>query len=327
MATTKRIGVNGAGAIGSILSAHLARSGREVVLIESGPRFAQVKEHGLTLVGVLEVPTQRPHLLASVDELRGMPVEAIFVCTKAWSLPSLLPPLHAALDPEAVVVSYQNGIGPEEEVAARFGAARVCRGIVNYAGGVAPGGDRVTVAWSTPPNYIGPLDQSSDRAAELARMLTAAGLETKAITAHEVKKGVFWKAILNAGLSALCSSTGITMRRAMALKHTRSLAERLVREGIQVGAAIGLDYGTNAVADAMAYLDRGGDHMPSMWTDLQHNLPTEIDSINGKIVELGRKHPSLDVSANAFITAMIVTQEIKSGARTPDRIPDYLTHS
>jgi 2-dehydropantoate 2-reductase len=327
MEANKRIGVIGAGAIGSILSAHLARSGREVVLIESGPRLAQVKQHGLTIGGVLEVATQRPLLLASVDALHGMPLQALFICTKAWSLPSLLPPLARALDPAAVVVSYQNGIGPEDDVAAHFERARVCRGIVNYAGGVVEGGERVTVAWSTPPNYLGPLEPTSDHAGELARTLTAAGLETTAITAHEIKKKVFWKAILNAALSPLCASTGITMRRAMTLKHTRDLATRLVREAIQVAAAAGFDYGENAVADAMGYLDRGGDHMPSMWTDLQHDLPTEIDSINGKIVELGKRYGNVEVSANAFITSMIVTLEIKSGARTPDRIPEYLTNS
>lgn len=324
MGSGKRIGVIGAGAIGSIVAAHLGRSGCEVTLIESGPRRGQVEQHGLTVTGVLEVPTQRPALLASVDELRGRPLDALFVCTKAWSLPSLLPPLHAALDPGAVVVSYQNGIGPEDDVAAQFGSGRVCRGIVNFAGGVAPGGDRIVVAWSTPPSYLGPLEPDSDRAVGLADLLTAAGLPTKAISAHEVKKGVFWKAILNAGLSPLCAATGITMRKAMSLNHTRTMAEQLVREAIAVAKAAGYDYGANAVADALGYLDRGGDHMPSMWTDLEHHLPTEIDAINGKIVELGKRYGN-DVAANEFITKMIVTLEIKSGARTPDRIPDYLT--
>jgi 2-dehydropantoate 2-reductase len=327
MATSKRIGVIGAGAIGSILGAHLARAGREVVLIESGPRFAQIQQHGIATTGALEVPTQRPTLLASVDELAGMPLEALFISTKAWSLRSLLPALAQALDPGAVVVSFQNGIGPEEELAACFDRARVCRGVVNFAGGVAPAGDRVNVAWSTPPNYLGPLQDGDERARELATLLTAAGLETKLLTAHEVKTRVFWKAILNAALMPLCASTGITMRKAMTTPHTRSLARRVIREGLAVAAAMGYHYGENALGEALAYLDRGGDHMPSMWVDLQHDLPTEIEYINGKIVQLGKMFSNVDVEANAFLSAMIVTLEIKSGARAPDQIPDYLTNS
>ena len=327
MGSGKRIGVIGAGAIGSIVSAHLARSGCEVVVIESGPRFAQIKQHGIAIAGALEVPTQRPTLLASVDELRGVALDALFICTKVWSLRSLAPPLAEALDPAAEVVSFQNGIGPEEELAAGLGRGRVCRGVVNFAGGVVEAGDRVQVAWSTPPNYLGPLEPGDDRARELAGLLTAAGLETKLLTAHEVKTRVFWKAILNAALMPLCASTGITMRRAMTTPHTRSLARRVIREGLAVAAAMGYYYGENALDEALAYLDRGGDHMPSMWIDLQHDLPTEIEYINGKLVQLGKMFSNVDVEANAFLSSMIVTLEIKSGARPPDRIPDYLTES
>jgi 2-dehydropantoate 2-reductase len=327
MGSGKRIGVIGAGAIGSILSAHLCRAGCEVTLIESGPRLPQVKEHGVACAGALEVSTQRPTVLSSVDELAGRPLDALFICTKVWSLQSLLPPLARALDPGAAVVSFQNGIGPEEELAAAFGRARVCRGVVNFAGGVVEAGDRVQVAWSTPPSYLGPLEAGDERSAELARLLTTAGLETKLLTAHDVKQRVFWKAILNAALMPLCASTGITMRKAMTTPHTRALARRVIREGLAVAAALGYHYGENALAEALAYLDRGGDHMPSMWVDLTHDLPTEIDYINGKLVQLGRMFSTIDVEANAFLSSMIVTLEIKSGARSPDRIPDYLTRS
>jgi len=185
----------------------------------------------------------------------------------------------------------------------------------------------VNVAWFTPPNCIGPLEPADERAGELARLLTAAGLETKLLTAHDVKKGVFWKAILNAALMPLCASTGITMRRAMTMPHTRSLARRVIREGLAVAAALGYHYGESALDEALRYLDRGGDHMPSMWVDLQHNLPTEIEYINGKIVQLGKMFSTVDVEANAFLSSTIVTLEIKSGARPPDRIPEYLTNS
>jgi 2-dehydropantoate 2-reductase len=324
---SKRIGVIGAGAIGSTLAAHLAHSGREVVLVESGPRLAQVRELGVAVGGVREIPTQRPTVLAAVDELADVPLEALFICTKVWSLRSLLAPLCAALDPEAEVVSFQNGIGPEEELAACFGRRRVCRGVVNFAGGVTPAGDRVELAWFTPPNYLGPLEADDVRAPALAQLLTEIGLQTKLLTAHEVKTRVFWKAILNAALMPLCASTGITMRKAMTTPHTRSLARRVIREGLAVASAMGYQYGENALDEALAYLDRGGDHMPSMWVDLQHDLPTEIEYINGKIVQLGRMFSNVDVEANAFLSSMIVTLEIKSGARPPDRIPDYLINS
>jgi len=326
MATTTRIGIIGAGPVGSILAAHVARAGREVILVEAADRREQIRQHGLAIGGIVDVPAQRPMLLASAQELAGLRLQALFICTKAWSLPTLLPVLQAALDPDATVVSFQNGIGPEEELAAVFGRGRVCRGVVNFAGGIVDGGPHVEMVWFTPPNYLGPLEGGARAAEELAALLTEAGLATDVLSAHEVKKKSFWKAILNAGLSALCASTGITMRQAMTMPHTRRLAELLVREGLAVAAAEGYDYGETAVAECLRYLDRGGDHMPSMWVDLQRGLPTEIEYINGKIVQIGRTIHGVAVDINAVFTSMIVTQEIKSGVRRPDQIPGYLSH-
>jgi len=63
-----------------------------------------------------------------------------------------------------------------------------------------------------------------------------------------------------------------------------------------------------------------------MWTDLQRGSLTEIEYINGMIVEMGRMFENVNVEANRFLTAMVITQELKSGARKPDDVPDYLKH-
>ena len=113
------------------------------------------------------------------------------------------------------------------------------------------------------------------------------------------------------------------MRQAMAAPHTRSLALALVGEGLAVAAAAGHDFGEGAPQRCLEYLEHGGDHLPSMWTDLQRGLPTEIEHINGKIVEIGRRL-GLEVGANLFFTSMVIAREIRSGARQPDNIPEYL---
>jgi ketopantoate reductase len=137
---------------------------------------------------------------------------------------------------------------------------------------------------------------------------------------------VFFKTILNSALNALCAASGITMRQAMTYRHTRNMARTLIQEGLSVASAVGYTYGENAMEVCMKYLDEGGDHLPSMWTDLQRGTRTEIEYINGKIVKIATMFKNIDVDANIFFTSAIVTQEIKTGVRAPDEIPDYLTH-
>jgi 2-dehydropantoate 2-reductase len=173
---------------------------------------------------------------------------------------------------------------------------------------------------------MGAIDGGADAIRTWAEALSASGLTTEFIAQHEVRKKVFFKTILNSALNALCASSGITMRQAMQLRHTRAMAGMLIREGLSVGSAVGYNYGEDAQEVCIAYLDGGGDHLPSMWVDLERKNRTEIEYMNGKIVKIGRMFKNIDVDVNIFFTSMIVTLEIKAGARGPDEIPDYLVH-
>jgi 2-dehydropantoate 2-reductase len=323
----KPIAVIGGGPVGSIVAAHLASVGRTVLLVESGEhRFEQVKRLGLSVSGAANIPKQTPVVLNSIGDLSHTKLGALFICTKTWALKTLLPWLAAAVDPNTPIISFQNGIGPEEEVAEFFPREHVCRGVVNFAGGVSPDGASVVMHWFNAPNYIAAIDgDGCGRIAGVLESLTKAGLDTHVVTGPEIKKQVFYKTILNSALNALCASTGITMRQAMGMRHTRNLANLLIREGLSVAAAVGYYYGENSMADCTKYLNSGGDHLPSMWSDLQAGLPTEIEYINGKIVQIGMMFKNVDVDVNVFFTSMIITQEIRAGVRKPDDIPDYLT--
>jgi len=326
MVTGKPIAVVGAGPVGSIVAAHLSSIGEEILLVECAEeRLEQLQEHGLAVTGRVQIETQLPFLLKSIGELARIPLTAVFICTKAWALKTLLPQLAEAIDPGTPIISFQNGIGPEDEIANFFPRENVSRAVVNFAGGVPPDGGPVVMQWFNAPNYIAPLDGCSAALPPIIEKLTVAGLATELASSHEIKKKVFFKTILNSALNALCASTGITMRQAMGLPHTRNLANMLIREGLSVGSAVGYYYGESSLQFCTRYLNEGGDHLPSMWRDLERGLPTEIEYMNGKIVEIGSMFKNVDVDVNIFFTSMIITREIRSGARKPEDIPEYLT--
>ncbi|MEW6367106.1 MAG: 2-dehydropantoate 2-reductase N-terminal domain-containing protein [Acidobacteriota bacterium] len=320
--------VLGAGPVGSILAAGLASAGQDVLLIESAPsRAQQLCERGLEVSGTMTMASRSFTILRSLEELRNHKPMALFICTKTWTLKTILPELQKVLHPGTVVVSFQNGIGPEDEVGKFFPPDRVARGTVNYAGGVSPADGTVSLLWFTPPNYLGPLKNAGLPVLDtLAAVMNKAGLTTEVVPTYDVKKLTFFKTILNSALSALCATSGITMRQAMTYVHTKHLADILIREGLSVAAALGYHYGEDAREYCIAYLMRGGDHMPSMWVDLQNKCPTEIEYINGKIAKAGLSFENINVDANVFLTSMVITQEIKSGVRAPDDIPEYLRH-
>jgi len=212
----------------------------------------------------------------------------------------------------------------EDVLADTLGAQHVSRGIVNYAGNIKPKTGEITMNWFHPPNYIGPANNRPNDHNDIADELTKAGLETRAIDHMEMKRQAFFKTILNSSLNAMCASAGITMEKAMRYPHTRALARTLIREGLATGAMLGYYYGENALATCLKYLEVGGDHYPSMWTDLDRKLPTEIEFINGAIVRTAMQFKDLDVDLNKFFVSMVMTEEIKNGTRDPEDIPEYL---
>ncbi len=325
MSEQRTVGVLGAGPVGTILATGLIRAGIQVVVAEAAqPRREQLLRDGLRTVGVKEWSAQPAAVVDSLPALAEQELDALFLCIKTWSLRTLLPVLRKHLAGAPLLVSFQNGIGPEEEVAAFFGPARVARGVVNYAGGMDEDG-AARMVWFNPPNYLGPLDEASaPLLRELAGALSGSGLQTHPVSTHEMKKMVFYKTVLNAALSPVCASMGITMQKAMSYPHTRALARAVIREGLAVGAHLGYHYGEDALDRSLAYLDKGGDHMPSMWVDLQNETPTEIEYISGKLVQLGLMFKGLDVSANTYLSVAIVNEEIKRGTRKPAEVPEYL---
>jgi 2-dehydropantoate 2-reductase len=316
----------GAGPVGSVVGAAVASSGRPVTLVEArADRRDQISSDGLRIEGIRPMQARPTRLLASLEPLRERPPNILLLCTKTWSLRALMPELVQVVGPHTLVASFQNGIGPEDELAAHLPREQVARAVLNFAGGMDETSGVVSLRWFNPPNYLGPaLAGGSASLGSLARILDGCGLRTELVSPEVLRRQVFLKAILSAALTPLCAVSGITMRQAMSYPHTRALARRITAEGLTVAAAVGYTYGEDAAETCMRYLEVGGDHMPSMWTDLRRGSPTEIEHINGKIVELSLMFHGLGADVNRFFTSAVVTEEIKSGARDPQAVPAYL---
>jgi 2-dehydropantoate 2-reductase len=325
-----RVGIVGLGPVGSILGAYLVRSGLRVYGVElNDVRAEQVNRDGLLIRGFAELQEKPERCFSTLAELSEVEdLRVVFICTKTWALPDLMPVFADLEWPENMrVVAAMNGIGPEDFVGEYISKDRVCRGVINYAGNQDPSG-MTMMNWFHPPNLLGPAsERAPERMSEVAEMLTETGLTTLSVSHHEMKKAAFFKAIVNSALNALCAAHGLTMERAMQLKHTRSTARVLLREGLTVAGLVGYNYGEDALDTCIKYLEGGGDHHPSMWFDLKDRQPTEIEFINGKIVKIGRMFHGVDVGHNTFFTGAIVTQEIKNGTREDDDIPEYLIDS
>jgi len=313
MAREPKIAIIGAGPVGGILGAHLAHAGHYVVLCDIlKGHLDAIKERGLIITGVSEIVSRHERLAYSISELTNFPeTDTIIIATKASIMPRLIPEIEKVARPETRFISCQNGLGNEDYLAEIFGPDNVLRIVVNYAGGRVGDGE-IWMSFFNPPNYIGAVTAKGEPLArQMAEMMTEAGLDTQFTT--DIKKYEWEKVILNAALSPVCALTRKPMKDMMDFEITEELVERLLREGIKVAEAAGVTFDEGFFERCLQYLNRAGYHKTSMHVDIERGSPTEIDWINGKIVEYGRTL-GIETPYNSTITALIKGLEMKSGA-------------
>jgi len=305
-----KFGIVGVGPVGSIMGAHLANAGHEVTLVDIlKDHLDEIKKTGLSITGYREMNASfsPENICYSIEELREKDVDIIFIAVKAALLKRILPLLADVVNPNTIFISLQNGLDTEEIIAETFGKENTLRIVVNYAGNLLENG-KVRMSFFNPPNYIGMIDPSAEKnAKKLAKVITAADLET--VFTRDIKKYEWEKIILNSALSPVCALTKRTMKQMMELPETRELVRLLLVEGIEIAAANNITYDDDFLDHCMAYLDNAGHHKTSMHVDMEAGRRTEIDFLNGKIVEYGNL-AGLPTPYNSTIVALIKGSEI-----------------
>jgi 2-dehydropantoate 2-reductase len=318
------VGAIGLGPVGSILSSYLLKSEVKVIAADLPHRIEQLKKNGLQVESAGKMDEDRIDVVDSARWLGAYRPDCIFIATKAGVLKKILPDVVEAAGRDCLIISAQNGIGPEDEIAKYLPPENVYRMVVNYAGGIDDKGV-VHVSWINPPSFFGPVTNlENPRIHPFMQKLNAAGLHCELIDSRTIKQKAYLKTTLNAALLPLCAVMTLTMKEAMTNPITRRLAGEVMKECFAVAGRLGYDYGEGIFEQCLGYLDKGGDHHPSMTGDIRNKLPTEIDFINGKVLELGRAYEDVDLGTNRVLVSMIIAQELRNGTRKPDDIPDYL---
>ena len=307
---TPTIGIIGLGPVGSILAAHLAKSGEDVVVEDIVQELLlTVKEEGLHISGITELTAKIGKTAGSMTELSKFNPDIIFIATKACILKFVLPEIKQILKPDIKIVSFQNGLDNEQIIAETLGIDTTYRVVINYAGNKISLGN-AKMNWFQPPNYVGVFHKgkyTTDETTQyIAHMMTASGLTTE--ETPEIKKHVWEKTILNSALCSICAVTGQTMKEAMEFEHTRGLAVKILEEGLEVAKADEYDFGEDSLNRFTSYLEKGGAHKPSMLIDVENKRSTEVDFMSGAIARYGERY-RIPTPVNSTFTSLLKTIE------------------
>jgi 2-dehydropantoate 2-reductase len=303
----KKIAIIGAGPVGCVLAAGFSRAGLEVTLcdvVES--LLAPARDPGIYVEGAATMHGKVARTITSIDDLASEHPDLIFVTAKATALPLISSAIESFHKPGTYVISWQNGIDTELELAEHLGAKWVLRAVVNFGVMLSEPG-RVKMAFHHPPHWLQELDSESGAVAQvICELLSKVGLPTNHAT--RLIDQVWQKSILNASIGPICAVSGKTMSQAMHDPFLREMIENLVKEGIRVARANELNLGWDYFRDSIKYLAATGDHKPSMLVDVENKRMTEIEYINSKIAAYGDV-AGVDAPYNKMIRALVKALE------------------
>jgi 2-dehydropantoate 2-reductase len=296
-----KICVFGAGAIGGLMAAWLARSGHEVSVVARGAQLDAVRRHGLKVrsKGVEE----SFHVKADSDPAQFGAQDYVLVTVKAQSLTSVARAISPLLGKDTSVVTAMNGVPWWFFHGIRKGDGRL--------ESLDPGGalsraiptERIVgcvihLAASSPqPGVIShnmgarlilgePGGRNTARTNRISDALTRAGFEV--VTTQAIEKEFWVKLLGNVSFNPVSALTVTTADQLIENQEVKAYMVEIMREVLAIGRAVGVD----AEIDPEARIDMAralGRFKTSMLQDLEAGKPLEIDGLLAGTLEIARK--------------------------------------
>jgi len=296
-----RIAIFGAGAIGGLMAAQLARAGADVTVVARGPHLAAMQARGITLRSGGETYVAHPRCVADAGEA-GIQ-DYVVVTLKAHGLPGAAPQIARMMGPDSALVTGINGVpywyfyGHDSAfrdrtvesvdpggVVSRILPPSCAIGCVVYPAAevVEPGvidhtyGDRFTLGE--------PDGTRSKRIEVLSTALIAAGF--KAPIRPRIRDEIWVKLWGNMAFNPVSALTGATLQRLTEQPDLRALIRAQMVEGRAVAESLGVKFAIDVDRRIEGAAEVGA-HKTSMLQDLERGRPMEIDALLGAVVELG----------------------------------------
>lgn len=304
----KKMAMIGAGAIGSLIGGYISMGGEDVTLI--GPYWREhlelMRQRGLKIDGC-----RGEHLVKvkslHIDELNQLEekIDILFIALKAYDTERMLSLMKPYLSEDGWVVSCQNGI-MEDVIATIVGTSNTigCSTMLSASmwepGHVTQEGKPDVFLFT-----IGELDgQTTPRIKELARIFELCG-PTKITT--NIWGQLWAKLLVNCMVNTMEGITGYKTDELYAEEKTRHVLKLIAAEVVQVAEALGhkmepvlgieVELWKKSARSQLPEIDQAmlehgrkyqGSHS-SMLQDIMKGRRTEINELNGYVVERGKE--------------------------------------
>jgi 2-dehydropantoate 2-reductase len=300
--------LGGGGAMGGLFGGYLARAGEDVTLIDVSQQAVEaINRDGL----VIEERDGAPSVIRVKASLRPQevgPVDLVVIFVKCYDTEAAIGAAKPMLGPDTAILSLQNGWGNADRIAAIAGKSRVMIGLTYHSGTLAaPGRVKHPNAGMT---LVGEIDGAdSPRLAAAVAAFRKAGIETT--PSARIIEEVWKKLALNVCTLPTAALLRFDAHELERHEGTRALMRSLLAEVVAVAKPQGIILDEDERWQAITgLLKRAIGARASMLQDADAHRRTEIDVVNGAIVEAGKRH-SVPTPFNETMVWLVKSMQAK----------------
>lgn len=298
--------LGGGGAMGGLFGGYLARAGNDVTLIDvSKAAVEAINGDGLS-IEEKDGSTLKLQVPATDAPAKVGPVDLIINFVKCYHTEDAIKAAAPMIGSATSVLSLQNGWGNAPRIASIVGEDKVLVGLT-YHSSMLLGPGRVKHP-GTGMTYIGELSgRSSQRLDAVAAAFRAAEIDTT--PSCQILGEVWKKLALNACTLPTASLLRFFAHELVAFEPAKDEMAAILAEVVAVAKAqgIALDYDERWAA-ITGLLEKAIGGRASMLQDVEAKRRTEIDVINGAIVEAGQR-TGVPTPHNQAMVSMIKAAE------------------
>ena len=307
----------GSGAVGIGLAASMLSQNADISIFARGETAKAIKENGIKRCGLFahySFTKDEVNVYETYGEIPKDTFDYVFITSKTTANDDISQKLdlHRDILKESFkIIIFQNGFGNDEPYLRFFDKTQVFSARV-ITGFTRPKRHVSEVTVYTEPILIGSLqNQDPSDLKEVADMITSSGINCE--LTDEVDKYLWAKMLYNCALNPLGAILDVNYGKLTENEYSKELMNSIIDEIFEVIKASGYEtlWSTSDEYKDIFYSKLVPDtynHYSSTHQDIKRKIKTEIDSLNGKVIELGERN-NIDVSTNKIIYNLIKSIE------------------
>ncbi len=297
-----RIAVMGSGGVGGYFGGLLAAHGEDVTFVARGAHLLAIQDRGLEVnstIGSFHVRDAQ----ATDDPAKIGPVDVVMFSVKSWDTRSAAEAIRPLVAGETVVISLQNGVDNEDELAEVLGPKHVAGGVAYVTSIIASPGV-IQQSGTIARLVFGELDgQRTPRMEAFYDACRAAGINAE--LSNDTLKAIWTKFLYICAWGGVGTLTRQPIGPVLGDPDTRELFRRVMEEAEAVARAKGVALDPDIVERHLALADSVAPGLkPSMLVDLERGNRLEVAWLNGAVARIGRQ-VGVETPVNTFIFAAL----------------------